>query len=574
MPQSLRILFIEDSEDDVTLLVRFLKQGGYSFDFARVETLEMLRASIDENRWDVIIADYVLPRLSGLEALHFIKQRDPDIPFIIVSGAIGEDIAAEAMKAGAHDYILKNNLTRLIPAIDREIKEAKIRRSNRKAEAQLLYKAFYDSLTGLPNRILFQDKIAEALNTVQYVKDFSFGVMLMGIDRFKAVNESFGHEFGDKLLSEFTHRIEKCISDGAVFARFGSDEFAVLAKSSDSYQDMIHLSECIKASLNDPFLIHNQELYLSVSIGITIYQKFYQAPEEMLRDAGAAMYTAKNMGRSRYEVFNMKMHRNSVAKVKMETDLRKGLEKGEFIPVFQPIIEIKSGDVIAFEALMRWSKNGLLIPPSDFLPLAEETGAIVAMERGLILQAVKQVMDMNEEIKPERKVAVSVNISTNQFQQHDFTSFIQTLLDDFKLDPRLLIIEITENVIMKDMEYGLEVMQGFKKLGVQVFIDDFGIGYSSLSYLLRFPVDFLKIDRSFISRMTFDQKHAEIVQAVVTLAGHIGLKVVAEGIETQEQMEILKTMQCECGQGYLISKPLEYDEARMFFRKNFQKKSF
>lgn len=574
MSQSLRILFVEDSEDDVTLLVRFLKQGGYSFDFTRVDTLEMLRASIDENRWDVIIADYVLPKLSGLEALHFIKQRDPDIPFILVSGAIGEDIAAEAMKAGAHDYILKNNLTRLIPAIDRELKESKIRRNNRKAEAQLLYKAFYDSLTGLPNRILFQDKIAEALNTVQFLKDFSFGVMLMGIDRFKAVNESFGHEFGDKLLSEFTHRIEKCIPDGAVFARFGSDEFAILTKSSDAYQDMIHLSECIKSRLNDPFMVRNQELYLSVSIGITLYQNYYQTPEEMLRDAGAAMHTAKNLGRSRYEVFNMKMHKNSVAKVKMETDLRKGLEKGEFIPVFQPIIEMESGSVIAFEALMRWSKNGLLIPPSDFLPLAEETGVIVAMERGLILQAVKQVMDMNEEIKPNRKVAVSVNISTNQFQQQDFNAFIQTILDDLKLDPSLLIIEITENVIMKDMEYGLEVMQGFKKLGVQVFIDDFGIGYSSLSYLLRFPVDFLKIDRSFISRMSFDQKHAEIVQAVVGLASRIGLKAVAEGIETQEQMDILKSMQCEYGQGYLISKPMECEETRMFFKNNFLKKSF
>ena len=556
----LKILFVEDCEDDVNLLVRHLKKGGINLEFERVDNQDSMNEAISKTFWDLVIADYVLPHFSGIEALKLIKEMNLDIPFIIVSGAIGEDIAAETMKAGAHDYILKNNLLRLVPAIERELKDAEIRRSNRKAEAQLLYKAFYDTLTGLPNRTLFLDKLNQAISHARRKEGYSFTVMQLGIDRFKIINESLGHESGDRLLAEFAERLKKSVPENSTVSRVGSDEFGIILEEFKAEEATI-TAEKIQGALQTPFHIKSHELFITMSIGIISRGAEYDRSEDILRDVDTAMHKAKILGGAKLEVFDRQMHFNTVARLQMESDLRKALEKREFMPYFQPIISLETLSLCSFEALLRWKHNDNIIYPADFIPLAEETGVIVPIEREIIRDVCLMLHAWNSVPSSTEKYRVSVNISGRQFQTPDFADFITWAIQDAKIDPRYLILEITEGVIMKDAESGISMLMRLKESGVQLYIDDFGTGYSSLSHLLQFPVDCLKIDRSFINRITLDRKHAEIVQAVITLSKKLGMVAVAEGIETPEQLEMLVKMKCEYGQGFYISYPLNSKDA-------------
>jgi diguanylate cyclase (GGDEF)-like protein len=563
MSPPLRVLFVEDSEDDLTLLLREMKKSGIELDYLCVDTEQSMQEALQNRKWDLIISDYVLPQFSGTKALEIIQKSGLDIPFLIVSGAIGEDLAVEAMKAGAHDYILKNNLKRLIPAVKREIKEATNRRHKKEIEAQLLHSSFYDTLTDLPNRALFMDRLQQAINRAKRRPDHLFAVIFVDIDRFKIINESLGHECGDKLLIHFSKRLETCVRPGDTVAHFGGDEFVILLDDINDISEATRVVERIKEELQTPFTLKNNEIFINVSVGITSSATRYDRPEDVLRDADTATHRAKISANGRCEVFDQAMHASTMALLKLENDLRRALEREEFLVYFQPIISLTHYEIMCFEALIRWRHNDTLFYPTEFIPLAEETGLIVPIERWVLRETCLHLKRWQEKF-PDRHFSASVNISGKQFSQPDLPLFVDSLLKQTDLEPRHLILEVTESAIIQNPASGKNMLCKLKDVGIQLYIDDFGTGYSSLSYLLQYPIDFVKIDRSFIHKINLDKKNTEIVQAIVTLSKNLGMGIIAEGIETASQLQKLQGIHCDFGQGFLFARPMKPEDLEIF----------
>jgi diguanylate cyclase (GGDEF)-like protein len=416
--------------------------------------------------------------------------------------------------------------------------------------------AFHDSLTGLPNRAMFTELLKAEIESSNRRNDHMFAVLFLDLDRFKNINDSLGHTHGDLLLVAFAERLERTLRPIDTLARFGGDEFAILLSGMTDATDAVRVAQRIQDELSQPFVLDKNSAFATASIGIALSSSGYDRPDDILRDADIAMYRAKENGKARYELFDHGMHARAVSRLQLESDLRQAIEQKEFCVYYQPIISLQTGRLAGFEALVRWNhpRRGL-VAPADFIPVAEETGLIVPIGQWVLNEACAQVRQWQIDSPSHRSLSLSVNLSARQVAQPDLLQRIKDALETSKLNPHCLKLEITESVVMENAEAAAQMFKQLRSLGVQLSIDDFGTGYSSLSYLHRFPLNYLKIDRSFVMRLTTDNDNA-IVRTISTLARNLGMEVIAEGIETEEQYQQLKMLGCEYGQGYLFSHPV------------------
>ncbi|MEA5604012.1 EAL domain-containing protein [Nostoc sp. UHCC 0252] len=429
----------------------------------------------------------------------------------------------------------------------------------KRAEEQLLHNAFHDALTGLPNRAFFMERLKQTLQRAKGQENYLFAVIFLDLDRFKVINDSLGHLKGDQFLLAIANKLQVCIRSKDTAARLGGDEFTILVDEIQNLSDAIKVAEQIQQELKLPLELDGQEVFTTASIGIALSSTVdYDQPENLLRDADTAMYRAKVLGKARYELFNPEMYTNVLARLQLENDLRRAIERHEFQVYYQPIVSLTTGRILGFEALLRWQhpERGLICP-TNFIPLAEETGLIIEIGYWALHEACRQMQTWRVSHQINSLEKISVNLSVKQFSQPDLIEQIGKILHSTGLNPGSLMLEITETVIMENGDETNAALLELRKMGIGLSIDDFGTGYSSLSRLHSFPISVLKIDRSFVSPIDANGKNLEIVETIITLAHKIGVDVTAEGIETKEQLEFLKKLNCKCGQGYLFSHPLD-----------------
>lgn len=452
--------------------------------------------------------------------------------------------------------------------LEKEIFERK------RMEEKLLYDAFHDTLTGLPNRALFMDRLKHAVERSKRNKDYLFAVLFLDLDRFKVINDSLGHTLGDQLLIAIAEKLKACVRPTDTVVRLGGDEFTILLEDIKDVSDAIRVAERIQQELILPFDLYEQEIFTSASIGIALNTTSDHRPDDLLRDADIAMYRAKDLGKARYEIFNPDMHAWAVGRLQMETALRRAIERHEFRIYYQPIISLVNGRIHGFEALVRWQhpQRGLL-SPAEFFSVAEETTLSIPIDRWVLYEACRQTQQWQELLPNNSSLTISVNLSGPQFKQPDLLQYVNQVLEKTHLEVHNLKLEITENIIMDNHESATVKLSQLRDLGIQLCIDDFGTGYSSLGRLHCFPIDVLKIDRSFVGRTgngkeSNSQAGAPVVRTIVTLAYHLGVDVVAEGIETAVQLTQLREMNCGYGQGYFFSRPLDSKAAEAMIVEN------
>jgi diguanylate cyclase (GGDEF)-like protein/PAS domain S-box-containing protein len=812
MGKALHVLLLEDSEADAQLILRKLKQAGYDLSARRVDTAADMREALASASWDVVLADYTMPRFSAPAGLAILKEHGVDIPFLIVAGSIGEETAASLMRAGAHDYINKNQLARLVPAVERELREARERRQRHEAEAaldrakdrlsmvvsnspivlfaldangvftlsegkglaamgleanqvvgrsvfevyrdapdivqaarralagetftevaevgdiifetryvplqgkngevtgvlgvatditkhkraesalresekkfrELFHKAndaiflheieynglpktftdvndvschrlgytrkellglspldvtpkdesieflrhmralllegditfethhqakdgtkipveisahifdlnkckvvfsiardiserkkaeetirrqaYHDALTGLPNRMLFKDRLTEAILHARR-HDRMLGLLFLDLDRFKNINDTLGHIVGDRLLQGVAERLGSCLQEEDIIARLGGDEFTVLLPQINRLEDAVKTAQRILEALKAPFRFDGHDLHINASIGIALYPSDGEDAEVLLRNADTALYRAKEKGRNTYQLYSPLMNATAFERLVMENSLRRALERGEFVIYFQPLLSIKTGNVVGMEALLRWQHPELgLVYPEEFIPLAEETGIILALGEWTLRAACRQNKLWQEAGLP--RLRTSVNLSGRQLQQDGLAAMVARVLEETRLEPQYLELEVTESVAMQNADTTIQVLKDLRSMGIHISLDDFGTGYSSLSYLKRLPLNTLKIDQSFVRDMTTDAHDAAIATTVIILGHNLQLSVTAEGVENQEQLDFLRDQQCDKIQGYLFSQPLPADEFQEFIKQS------
>ncbi|HLQ03108.1 MAG TPA: EAL domain-containing protein [Burkholderiales bacterium] len=669
----IQVLFIEDSEIDVELALRSLEQGGFDVSWECVQAEEELKRALSSHRPQAILSDFSMPGFDGMEALRLSKEMAPGVPFIFVSGTIGEERAIEAIRLGATDYVLKDNMRRLGTSVRRALSEAsehervriaeeerarlvqvleatsdyvgisdpngKIiymnaagrkltgapesgdvgkstievhpkwaservegegRRSaerdglwhgesallgadgteipvsqvitahkgpdgairffstiardirERKAyEARLQYFANYDPLTGLPNRSLLGDR---ALQGIAHAKRAGrpTALLVMDLDRFKLVNESYSHGAGDTLLRMVADRLRGAVREGDTVARLGADAFAVLATDLARPDDVSAVARKIREAMHSPFWLEARDLHVTVSIGASVYPRDGEEFDILLRNADAAMHRVKAEGRNGFQFYAAAMTRQATDRVELENELRLALGKGELEIHYQPQVVLANGRIVGVEALMRWNHRGRgWISPGQFIPIAEDSDLIHPLGEFALTEGCRRIRAWSDAGFASLRLAV--NVSAQQFRSPGFVEAVGRALRASELEPALLELELTESVLVENREEAADILKRLKALGVQIAVDDFGTGYSSLSYLSRLPIDCLKIDRSFVSRVNERGHDAAITQAVISLAHSLAVRVIAEGVETVEQLEFLRMHRCDQGQGYLFS---------------------
>ncbi len=475
-------------------------------------------------------------------------------PFIL--GALGCLINKKAKLFGKSLATLRQRIAELEGSnelLSRENSERK------KAEDLLTRQAFYDSLTNLPNRALFIDHLRSSLERKKRHRDYSFAILFLDLDRFKVINDSLGHMIGDQLLVMLSQRLKKHIRSIDTIARFGGDEFAVLMEDTREISVVYDIAERFHGEMRSPFSIFGREIFTTMSIGIVMSNtEDYTGPEELLRDADTAMYHAKERGKACHVVFDSTMHAKATAALWVETELRRAVEHNDFVVYYQPIISVEENKITGFEALLRWQHavRGI-ITPSEFIAVAEETGLIIPLGERVIREACRQLKAWQEQFPTCRDLTVSVNVSGKVFSQPDFFDFVKNILEETGLEGRCLRLEIVERTLIENPEPAAALIRRFEDLNVRFDIDDFGTGYSALNYLRHFPIKGLKIDGSFINALTFDKNNVAIVKTIIALGRDLGLDVIAEAIETVEQLDVFKDMKGEYAQGFYLFRPMD-----------------
>ncbi|MBD2411025.1 two-component system response regulator [Nostoc calcicola FACHB-389] len=697
MSETLNVLIVEDCETDAMLVLGELRRGGFNLIWQRVQTAEQLRQALDSDSWDVMISDYRLPGFNAPAALEIAKQSHKDIPFILVSGTIGEVLAVEMMKAGAHDYVMKDNLNRLPEAVRRELRDAQVRAERKQAQKLLqtlasnipgmiysfvhhcdgsaafeyislgcldlleltpdlvlenaslcfgqihigdrevfytavkqsaetlkpfthewrlvtpsgklkwvqtnarpesrengdivwygvlldvtdkkqaqeliIHNALHDPLTDLPNRTLLVERLELAINRTKRVETYRYAVLFLDLDRFKVINDSLGHLAGDQLLKDIAQKLKTHLREVDLVARIGGDEFVILLEDIPGIEKAIQVTERILKDFQTPLILNDAEVVISTSIGIVLGTNHYSQASDLLRDADIAMYRAKAQKRSSYKIFDVKMHTQAVNRLTLETDIRKALEREEFVIYYQPIVDILSdaygrqsqpqaGRLIGFEALVRWQHptRGFILP-REFMAIAEETGLIVQIDRWMLYTACQQLANWKTKFTTHLPLKMSINLSAQDIRQTSLIEDIDRILAQTNLPGDSIALEITESMLIENISKTIDLLTELKTRKIQISIDDFGTGYSSLNYLHRLPTDNLKIDRSFVSQMEEGNRNYQVVSTIIALSNQLGLGTVAEGIETPQQLQWLQQLGCELGQGYLFSKPLSHQTA-------------
>ena len=699
----IKLLLLEDVPEDVELILLSLSNSDLEFTYDVAETAIIYQEKLQQNSYDAVLADYRLPGFNGLQALKILQQSGQKIPFILVTGSIGEETAVECIKAGITDYLLKDRLFRLPNMLVRSLEEFTLRSQQqktlleqKKAEKalrdsekrfralienaidiilivseqgkftylspsvkrilgydphslmdqsffdlihpedqerikqvfesikhkphqstpltefrissndnrwvildaiaknlqddpavagfvinchditerhytaqQLKYDAYHDQLTGLANRSALLEKLQQAITQNQRRKKDHFAILFLDLDRFKVVNDSLGHLVGDQLLQDMARRLQQCHRQGDVLARFGGDEFVFLLRDIREPQEAVVVAQRIHDILQSPLILNDREIFISASIGITISGDHYDHPEQMLRDADAAMYRAKAKGKACHEIFVPTMHLSALKELHLESDLRQAIQRNELVVYYQPIFCLKTQKIVGAEALVRWQPQGKhLIPPNDFIPIAEETGLIIEVDRWVLKNACQQLYQWQKEFKDLAPEFVSVNLSPKQFSDPNLKEAITDIVSTTGLERKYLKLEITETVFLKNSHDVLTVLSQLQQLNIQICLDDFGTGYSSLSYLHRFPLNSLKIDRSFVSHLGNRKKNDAIVRIVGSLAHELELELIAEGIEENYQIETLNKLGYTWGQGYHFSPPVDHQAFTLLLEKN------
>jgi diguanylate cyclase (GGDEF)-like protein/PAS domain S-box-containing protein len=441
--------------------------------------------------------------------------------------------------------------------------------TRKRVEEQLLHDAFHDSLTGLANRALFMDHLRMTIERSKSRHSNSYAILFLDFDRFKVINDSLGHTEGDNLLKFIAQRLKMATRTGDLAARLGGDEFVVLLSELAEDGDAVQVAERIQDSLKNPFDLNGHEIFISASIGIALSASGHKCAEDMVRDADIAMYRAKARGKARYEIFDQAMHQHALKQLRLETEMRRALDREEFLLHYQPVINLETGRLIGFEALVRWRhpERGM-VPPFEFIGAAEDNGLILPLGAWILEESCRQLREWQDANPAAENLSVSVNLSSKQFSQPDLAEQVAEVLKKTELDPHRLKLEITESHIMDNSEMAIATMNRLRSLGIELSLDDFGTGYSSLSYLHRLPASFLKVDRSFVNLMTENSENSEIVHTIIKLAQNLKMRVVAEGIETADQLANLRQLNCEYGQGYFFSEPLEAKKAEIFINEN------
>ena len=677
----IRVLLVDDDEDDYVMTRDMLSEVGRGrFELDWVCSYDDALAAVRRAEHDVYLLDYRLGAHSGLDILRETANDVRRAPMILLTGQGDDEVDAEAMRAGASDYLVKGTIeaailgrairyameransllalreseeryqrlvelspdaiivhvegrivfvnsagVRLLGAeaadqlagravtsfVHRDYLESVRRRIDelaggaaeapfleqklirldgsevdvevaavaftyegraavqvvardvtrrKQVEEKLIHDAFHDGLTGLPNRALFMDHLQLAVGrAARPKKNYLFAVLFLDLDRFKNVNDSLGHTVGDLLLVAISRRIQSCLRHIDTVARFGGDEFAVLLDGVEDANDAVRVAERLQRELTTPINVGGHEVFTSASIGIALSSTGYDRPEDVLRDADTAMYRAKAAGKARHEIFDTGMHQRAVALLKLETELRRAVERDEFVVHYQPIVSLDDDTIRGFEALVRWQhpERGL-VAPTEFIAVAEETGLIIPLGRWVLREACCQMRRWQESFDWARPLTLSVNISGTQFMQPDLVEQVRRILHETGFDPRCLQLEITESSVIENTETVTQMLVQLRSLGIRLSMDDFGTGYSSLSYLHRFPIHTLKIDRSFISSCGGGDEN-EIVRTIIMLARNMGMDVVAEGVETEQQLASLRDLRCEYGQGFFFSHPLDVE---------------
>ena len=607
-----KILIVDDMPDNLRLLSATLTQKGYQIRCAKNGEIALMGANNDLP--DLILLDINMPNMNGYEVCNRLKanKKTADIPIIFLSAQDNIKDKVQAFEIGGADFISKpfriqEVLVRVKNQLNLQAAKAEIRHLNQELETrvanrtlaletanqklaiinqqlqekilekeniekQLSYEALHDELTGLPNRSFFMKRVQTALEKSKSEPSYKFAMLFIDLDRFKIVNDSLGHLVGDHLLIACANRLSQCLAEQDIVARIGGDEFTILLENISEINDAIAVADKIVNAFCQPFKLGAHVISSTASIGIVLGSTEYKQSSELLRDADTAMYRAKGLGKARHEIFNEQMHVHAIARLELENDFREALNLNQFVLFYQPIIRLTTGKLEGFEALVRWQHPAKgLIYPNDFIPIAEETGLIIPLTKWIFNAACQQLNIWQNKFPHYsniNEINVSINITVDQLRHSNFLHTIDEILSNNQVDGNSIKIEITEGMLMQDNDEIMHLLSEIKARGIELCIDDFGKGFSSLSYLPRFPIDILKIDRSFVSCMDCDENNFEVVRTIITLAHTLGIKVVSEGIEQITQLEQLQALGSEFGQGFFFSRPLNPESAELMISSN------
>jgi diguanylate cyclase (GGDEF)-like protein len=563
--QKINVLLIDDDEDEFIITRDLISELGGAYRLSWINNFERGMAEISKSDYSVCLLDFRLGEHSGIDFLAEAVSRNCPIPIILLTGQGDYTVDMAAMKAGASDYLDKRQLTPSV--LERSIRYALERK---KSEEKILFLAFYDQLTRLPNRTLFYDRLKTAFAAAKRHGRLC-AVMFLDIDNFKRINDTLGHSFGDILIQEVAHRLLRCIRKEDTIAhddfnvmldtvaRLGGDEFTILLNEIREPGNASVVADRIRHGLLAPMLLEKHEIIVTVSIGISIFPNDGADIETIVKNSDIAMYKSKSVGKNTFQYFNPAMNTSALRRLSVENELRQALKRDEFVLYYQPVVDLRTGRIAGAEALLRWRhpQKGITAP-QEFLPIAEEIGLI-----NEIGARVFEIFKHDFNAWRENGLGgthVALNVSPRQLSHKNILAMITKFVGELNIDPRQLTLELTENGILNNLDEANKTIELIKKIGVKISLDDFGSGYSSFVVLRRIPFDILKIDRSLVMKIPSDLRDATIVSSLIAIGSTMKLEVIAEGIETAEQLEFLKERGCERGQGYYFSVPLPEEE--------------
>jgi len=548
--KTIRILLVEDNAGDARLLREMLNEpASCKYALTHHKSMEEAVTHLVANPVDIILLDLGLPDAQGLGAVRRARAAVPRVPLVVLTGLDDESLAAQALQEGAQDYLIKGQiearglLRALRYAVERKI-----------MEEQMTHSAQHDFLTGLPNRVLLNDRVSQSIALApRHMKKVA--VLFLDLDGFKHINDSLGHPIGDKLLQSIAKRLVGCVRGSDTVSRQGGDEFVVLLSEMAQSEDAAITARRLLQAVAEAHSIDQHDLHVTASIGVSVYPDDGLDAETLIKNADTAMYQSKDNGRQNYQFFKPAMNVRAVARQSIEESLRRALERQEFALVYQPKVNLKTGEITGAEALLRWTHPTRgPVSPAKFIPVAEDSGLILAIDKWVLREACTQARAWLDAGLP--LVTMAVNVSAMEFRNEKFLEGIFAILKDTGLDPRFLELELTESVLMKRPASTESILKALRARGVQLAVDDFGTGYSSLSYLRKFSMDALKIDQSFVRQITTAPDETSIVTAMISMGRSLNLRVVAEGVETQKELAFLQACQCDEAQGFYFSRPV------------------
>jgi diguanylate cyclase (GGDEF)-like protein len=562
-----RLLLIEDNPGDARLLREMLKeQSSRAFQMTQAGSMREAELHLSKGATEIILLDLGLPDAQGLGAVRWAHTAAPRVPLVVLTGLDDESLATQALQEGAQDYLVKGQieprglLRALRYAVERKIMEE----AARAMALQMTHSAHHDFLTGLPNRMLLNDRIGQAIASApRHTKQVA--VLFLDLDNFKHINDSLGHPIGDKLIQSVARRLVECVRGSDTVSRQGGDEFVVLLSESEQWEDAAIVATRMLQAVAEAHSIDQHNLHVTTSIGVSVFPDDGHDAETLIKNADTAMYQAKENGRHSYQFFEPAMNVRAVERQSIEESLRRALEHHEFALHYQPKIDLRTGEITGAEALIRWTHPTRgEIPPAQFIPIAEDSGLIRPIGSWVLRTACEQARAWVDAGLPLKTIAV--NVSAMELRDENFLDGSFAILKKTGLDPKSLELELTESVLMKQAESAASILQTLRDQGVQVAVDDFGTGYSSLSYLRKFPIDALKIDQSFVRQITSAGDDTSIVTAVISMARSLNLRVVAEGVETLEQLAFLQARECDEAQGYYFSRAVPPEQFAALLR--------